>query len=62
MDVMTRADERMDSEAHAAVNKWKAEAMQMIEEMPDTAFLKFWERHGWQMDEAATQSREELPF
>ena len=55
VDVMTELDTRLNSEAHAAVNEWKAEAMRMIEEMSDTAFLKFWERHAQQMDSLAIQ-------
>lgn len=61
-DPMTIFDQRQASEAHALVNKRKAEAMRMIEEMSDTAFLKFWERHAQQMDSLAAERHGKEPI
>lgn len=54
-DPMNVFDQRQTSEAHALVNKRKSGAIGMIEEMSDTAFLKFWERHAQQMDSLAAR-------
>ena len=54
MDAISVLDQRESSEFRAEVNRYKAEAIRMIEEMSPTAFLAFWERHGQQMDALAT--------
>ena len=54
MDPMTVFDQTQDSELQAEMNRHKADAIRAIEEMPPTAFLAFWERHGSEMDALAT--------
>jgi len=63
VDAMARANEQMARDEHDCISEMKANAMRMIEEMPDGTFEGWYTKAFVMMDEAATSGRgEEIPF
>ena len=58
MDPMSRFDEKDMNDNHARVGEMKADAMRMIEEMPDAAFETWYTTAFQAMDEAACAQRD----
>jgi len=56
MNPRSRFDEQDASEERAHVSRMKADAMRMIEEMSDDAFVAWYNATFVAMDEAATQA------
>ena len=56
MDPQDRFDEKDMNDNHARIGEMKADAMRMVEEMPDAAFETWYTTAFQAMDEAATAS------
>jgi|GEM_PF-2090769 len=54
MDPQDRFDEKDMNDNHARIGEMKADAMRMVEEMPDAAFETWYTTAFQAMDEAAT--------
>jgi len=55
-DAMVEFDRKDTSDNHARIGEMKADAMRMVEEMPDAAFETWYKGAFQAMDEAATAS------
>ena len=55
-DAQCEADRRDTQEEHEEVGRLRNLAMEMLQEMPDEAFMAWWEQHQAGMDDAATQT------
>jgi len=53
-DAMVEFDRKDTSDNHARIGEMKADAMRMVEEMPDAAFETWYKGAFQAMDEAAT--------
>ena len=61
-DPQSLADERDAQEAKAAAQRVKADAIQVIQDVPDVLFADWWKQHWHEVWDMVAEEPEAIPF